>query len=341
MGTLMLLGGCNTVLAPEQVQLWRSEGKTMGTYYRVLVANPPIGTLTGLNRAIKERLLEDNYQISTWQDDTILSRFNRYHGTEPQPITPGMADIISTALRIGAKTGGAMDITIGSLVNLWGFGPEKQPTKAPDIYQIKSARARSGLAYLRLIETSKGQELQKLLPDIYIDFSTLGEGYATDHLAALLEQRGITRYLISVGGAVLACGLSATQQPWRVAIQQPTDKFVAAEAIVDVKGHGISTSGSYRNHYILEGKRINHVIDPVSGRPIDHKLVSVTVIAKTALEADAWDTGLMVLGTEKAKQLALQEGLAVFFIIKTDHGFNTWMSPQFSAFLISHNEKDA
>ncbi|BAE74429.1 Thiamine biosynthesis lipoprotein ApbE precursor [Sodalis glossinidius str. 'morsitans'] len=341
MATLMLLGGCDGATPPEQAQSWRAEGKTMGTYYRVLVANPPAAALTGLNEAIEQRLAEDNHQISTWQDDTILSRFNRYHGTEPQPITPGMADIISTALRVGAKTGGEMDITIGPLVNLWGFGPEKQPTKTPDAKQIESARARVGLAHLRLIETSEGQWLQKSMPDMYVDLSTVGEGYATDHLAALLEQRGITRYLVSVGGAVLTRGLSSCQQPWRVAIQHPTDEFVAAEAVVDLQGHGISTSGSYRNYYELEGKRVSHVIDPVTGGPIDHKLVSATVIATTALEADGWDTGLMVLGTEKAKQLALQEGLAVFLITKTDHGFTTWMSPQFSSFIISHSDKDA
>ncbi|WP_406706644.1 FAD:protein FMN transferase ApbE [Sodalis sp.] len=341
MATLMLLWGCDRAPTIDQVQPWRAEGKTMGTYYRVLVANPPAAALPGLNAAIERQLAQDNHQISTWQDDTILSRFNRYRGTEPQPITAGMADIVSTALRIGAKTGGAMDITIGPLVNLWGFGPEKQPSITPDARQIENARARVGLEHLRLIETDKGQWLQKTLPDLYVDLSTVGEGYATDHLAALLEQRGITRYLVSVGGAVLTRGLSPSQQPWRVAIQHPTDEAVAAEAIVDLQGHGISTSGSYRNYYELNGKRISHIIDPVTGRPIDHKLVSATVIATTALEADGWDTGLMVLGTEKAKQLALREGLAVFLITKSDNGFTTWMSPQFSSFIISRNDNDA
>ncbi len=121
-------------------------------------------------------------------------------------------------------------------------------------------------------------------------------------------------------------------QPWRVAIQKPTDRENAVQAIVDINGHGISTSGSYRNYYELDGKRISHVIDPQTGRPIDHKLVSVTVIAPTALEADGWDTGLMVLGPERAQEV-VTAGLAVYMIIKEGDGFKTWMSPQFRTFL--------
>lgn len=119
-----------------------------------------------------------------------------------------------------------------------------------------------------------------------------------------------------------------------MAIQKPTDRENAVQAIVDINGHGISTSGSYRNYYELDGKRISHVIDPQTGQPITHKLVSVTVIAPTALEADGWDTGLMVLGPEKAQQVVREQGLAVYMIVKEREGFKTWMSPQFRTFLV-------
>ncbi len=163
----------------------------------------------------------------------------------------------------------------------------------------------------------------KDLPDLYVDLSTVGEGYAADHLARLMEQEGIARYLVSVGGALSSRGMNAQGQPWRVAIQKPTDRENAVQAIVDINGHGISTSGSYRNYYELDGKRISHVIDPQTGRPIEHNLVSVTVIAPTALEADGWDTGLMVLGTQKAQEVVRREGLAVFMIMKEGEGFKT------------------
>ncbi|WP_170914601.1 FAD:protein FMN transferase, partial [Salmonella enterica] len=146
---------------------------------------------------------------------------------------------------------------------------------------------------------------------------------------------GIARYLVSVGGALSSRGMNAQGQPWRVAIQKPTDRENAVQAIVDINGHGISTSGSYRNYYELDGKRVSHVIDPQTGRPIEHNLVSVTVIAPTALEADGWDTGLMVLGTQKAQEVVRREGLAVFMIMKEGEGFKTWMSPQFKTFLVS------
>jgi thiamine biosynthesis lipoprotein len=135
-----------------------------------------------------------------------------------------------------------------------------------------------------------------------------------------MEQEGISRYLVSVGGALVSRGMNGEGKPWRVAIQKPTDRENAVQAIVDINGHGISTSGSYRNYYELDGKRISHVIDPQTGQPITHKLVSVTVIAPTALEADGWDTGLMVLGPEKAQQVVREQGLAVYMIVKEGEG---------------------
>lgn len=196
-------------------------------------------------------------------------------------------------------------------------------------------KAKTGLQHLTVINQSHQQYLQKDLPDLYVDLSTVGEGYAADHLARLMEQEGISRYLVSVGGALNSRGMNGAGQPWRVAIQKPTDKENAVQAVVDINGHGISTSGSYRNYYELDGKRLSHVIDPQTGRPIEHNLVSVTVIAPTALEADAWDTGLMVLGPEKAKEVVRREGLAVYMITKEGDSFKTWMSPQFKSFLIS------
>lgn len=326
----LLLSGCEQKPAHQALVL---EGKTMGTVWRVSLAGVDTQRKAALQQAIQQQLDRDDGELSTWKKDSVLSRFNQYQGQDPQPVSADMADIVTRALRIGQLTGGAMDITVGPLVNLWGFGPAQQPAHTPSDAAIAAAKAQTGLQHLRVIETVNGQWLQKDLPGLYVDLSTMGEGYATDHLARLMEQQGITNYLVSVGGAVLSRGLNASQQPWRVAIQKPTDRENAVEARVDLQGHGISTSGSYRNYYELDGKRISHVIDPASGRPIDHRLVSATVIATTALEADGWDTGLMVLGTERAKALALKQHLAVYLITKQGDGFSHWMSPQFKSFL--------
>ncbi|MGD9425374.1 FAD:protein FMN transferase ApbE [Pantoea sp. NSTU24] len=327
----LILTGCDKPVATSALVL---EGKTMGTVWRVSLAGVSSERKTELQQRIQQLLDADDAELSTWKPDSVLSRFNQSRDLSPQPVSENMADIITTSLRIGRKTSGAMDITVGPLVNLWGFGPTKQPLHTPDAAQIAAARAETGLQHLRVLQGADGQWLQKDLPGLYVDLSTVGEGFATDHLARLMEQLGMNNYLVSVGGAVLSRGLNARQQPWRVAIQKPTDRENAVQARVDLQGHGISTSGSYRNYYELDGRRISHVIDPVTGRPIEHKLVSATVIATTALEADGWDTGLMVLGTEKAKALATQQHLAVYLISKQGDKFVSWMSPQFAAFLI-------
>ncbi|WP_312068765.1 FAD:protein FMN transferase ApbE [Lelliottia nimipressuralis] len=311
------------------------EGKTMGTFWRVSIMNVDARRADELRGKIQSQLDADDQLLSTYKNDSALMRFNLSNSTSLWPVSEAMADVVTEALHIGYKTNGAMDITVGPLVNLWGFGPTKQPEKIPDQAQIDDARARTGLQHLTVINQYGQQYLQKDIPDLFVDLSTVGEGYAADHLAALMAQEGISRYLVSVGGALVSRGLNASDQPWRVAIQKPTDTQNAVQAVVDINGHGISTSGSYRNYYELDGKRLSHVIDPQTGRPIEHNLVSVTVIAPTALEADTWDTGLMVLGPEKAKEVVRQEGLAVYMITREGETFKTWMSPQFQSFLIS------
>lgn len=336
LGACVLFSGCDSATTPATPASTATvlDGKTMGTFWRVSVIGVDEAKAQALRAKVQAQLDADDRLLSTWKNDSALMRFNHAADTRPWPVSEAMADIVTLSLRIGAKTHGAMDITVGPLVNLWGFGPDKQPVATPDAQAIAAAKARTGLQHLQVINQSGRQFLQKDIPDLFVDLSTVGEGYAADHLARLMEQEGISRYLVSVGGALVSRGINGEGKPWRVAIQKPTDRENAVQAIVDINGHGISTSGSYRNYYELDGKRISHVIDPQTGQPITHKLVSVTVIAPTALEADGWDTGLMVLGPEKAQQVVREQGLAVYMIVKEGEGFKTWMSPQFRTFLV-------
>lgn len=336
LGACVLFSGCDSATTPATPASTATvlDGKTMGTFWRVSVIGVDEAKAQALRAKVQAQLDADDRLLSTWKNDSALMRFNHATDTRPWPVSEAMADIVTLSLRIGAKTHGAMDITVGPLVNLWGFGPDKQPVATPDAQAIAAAKARTGLQHLQVINQSGRQFLQKDIPDLFVDLSTVGEGYAADHLARLMEQEGISRYLVSVGGALVSRGMNGEGKPWRVAIQKPTDRENAVQAIVDINGHGISTSGSYRNYYELDGKRISHVIDPQTGQPITHKLVSVTVIAPTALEADGWDTGLMVLGPEKAQQVVREQGLAVYMIVKEREGFKTWMSPQFRTFLV-------
>lgn len=328
----LILLGCDQkkILEPSGFVM---EGKTMGTSWKVSLTSDAKGDPSDLQEEIQQLLDQDDRELSTWKNDSVLSRFNQYSGGSPQAVSENMADIVTMALRIGRKTQGVMDITAGPLVNLWGFGPDKQPIRIPSQKDIDAAKAIIGLDHLRVIQTSDSQYLKKSIPELYVDLSTLGEGFATDHLARFLEEKGIQNYLVSVGGAVLARGHNPSGKPWRIAIQKPTDEERAVQAVVEPQGHGISTSGSYLNYYELNGERFSHIIDPRTGKPITHKLVSATVIAPTAMEADGWDTGLMVLGIERAKELALREKLAVYLITKEGDSFKSWMSPQFKAFI--------
>lgn len=313
----------------------------MGTVWRVSVVGVDKQRKRELLHKIELQLDFDDRQLSTWKKNSALSLFNQYQGSEPWPVSQDMADIVTLALRIGQATGGAMDITVGPLVDLWGFGPKAAAKTLPTQTQINQARSLTGLRYLQVINTATQSLLKKKLPELQLDLSTMGEGYATDHLAKLLEQEGIHNYLVSVGGAVLARGSSGQQRHWQVAIQKPTDTENSVQEIVDLHGQGISTSGDYRNYYELEGQRITHIIDPATGRPINHKLASVTVIAPTALEADGWDTGLMVVGLDKAKQISLENKLAVYLISREGDHFVTWCSPNMQGFIKAATKSSA
>lgn len=319
----------------KEEESYRFEGEAIHTLYSVKItgALPENGDV--LQKEINTVLEQVNSEISTFKPDSTLSLFNQYRGMEPKPISAGMADIISVALRIGNASHEAMNVTVGPLVNLWGFGPDKSKKGIiPGQQQIDAAKQKIGLKHLKLISDNQGYWLQKDLPDLYIDLSCLGEGYATQQLSHLLDSKGITNYLVSVGNANFARGVNAKRQPWHIAIRTPSDEdFGVQNEAINLQGFDVSTSGSYLNYFEKDGKRYSHIIDPATGKPIEHDLASATVIAPTPLEANGWDISMMVLGTEKAIALAKEQGLAVYLISKTEKGYSTYMSPQFKQFL--------
>ncbi len=208
LGACVLLSGCDSATTPATPTATATvlDGKTMGTFWRVSVIGVDEAKAQALRAKVQAQLDADDRLLSTWKNDSALMRFNHAATTEPWPVSEAMADIVTLSLRIGAKTHGAMDITVGPLVNLWGFGPDKQPVTTPDAQAIAAAKARTGLQHLQVINQSGRQFLQKDIPDLFVDLSTVGEGYAADHLARLMEQEGISRYLVSVGGRWSAAG---------------------------------------------------------------------------------------------------------------------------------------
>lgn len=334
----LILLGCedkqtNSTSKTTQTQLHELRGNTMGTYYNVKYVGEFSFTPEALQKEIDVLLEAINDDISTYRPDSALSKFNQSTDLTPQKISAGFADSILISQRVGRATFGAMNITVGPLVNLWGFGPEKMPDNIPNEQQIEEARKKVGLEHLVLTSNNQGEWLQKNIPDLYVDLSTVGEGLGADEVARFLRSKGISNYLVSIGGTITGAGVNQEGKLWAVAIEKPTDQEQAIQQIIQLNGQSISTSGSYRNYYEKDGVRYSHVIDPTTGKPITHNLVSVTVISPTALEADAWDTGLMVLGKEKALEVANQHGLAIYVITKTENGFEASMTDSFKPFL--------
>ncbi|MGU5595488.1 FAD:protein FMN transferase [Aeromonas sanarellii] len=326
---MLLLAACQP--APTQTRI---QGSTMGTYYAVTLSDPFPGGQGALQQEVETLLARLNQEISTYDPASLISRFNQGTGQPPQVIPATMAKIVQQGMDAGRLTRGALDVTVGPLVNLWGFGPDKRPTQRPGAEQIAQARARVGIDKLSLTPQGDHFLLGKAIPGLYLDLSTLGEGAASDEIAGLLERRGVHNYLIEVAGAVRSKGRNAKGNPWRVAIVEPSDRPGAIEDVVTPNGMAVSTAGSYRNYYELDGKRYSHIIDPATGEPVTHRLVSASVITPTALEADALDTALMVMGPERAMTFAKEHRLAVYLIEKTDQGFVARHTPEFAPYLV-------
>ncbi|WP_447834093.1 FAD:protein FMN transferase [Aeromonas veronii] len=326
---LLALAGCQPT-PPAQTRI---QGKTMGTYYVVTLSDSYPGGEPALKSDVESLLARINKEISTYDPGSLISRFNQGPANIPFAIPPAMAIIVQQGMDAGKLTDGKLDVTVGPLVNLWGFGPDKRPVKRPDEAAIAAARHKVGIDKLTLTPQGDHFLLEKTIPDLYLDLSTLGEGAASDEIAALLEGKGVHNYLIEVAGAVRSKGNNSKGSPWKVAIVEPSDQPGAFSDIVIPNGMALSTAGSYRNYYELDGQRYSHIIDPATGQPVTHKLVSASVITPTALEADALDTALMVMGPEAGMAFAKQHQLAVYLIIKTEQGFKAEYTPQFAPYL--------
>lgn len=332
----LVLTGCKP--AAETRPLTQVDGRTMGTYFTVKITDPLTASeQKTLRQQINTTLKLCNQQISTYDPHSELSLFNQSTILAPQPVSEALADMVTQALRTGEQSGQALDVTVGPLVNLWGFGPDKRPVKTPTADQIAAARSRVGLSHLKVMYAAGQAYLQKDIPGVYVDLSSMGEGMGAEAVAEMLESHGVQNYLVEVAGTSRSRGLNDKGEPWRLAIQQPSDEINAVQAIIEPNGRAVSTSGSYRNYYELDGKRYSHIIDPATGFPISHRLVSATVVMDGARKADSWATSLMVMGPDKAFTYAKEHGMAVYLIAKTDKGFSVRFTDAFKPYLVEQN----
>jgi len=306
------------------------QGLTMGTTYNIkmVVKNESINIET-LEDDIDSLLKQVNQEMSTYLPTSELSRFNKSQSTEPVEISPGLQRVIKESMRLGQMSAGKLDITIGPLVNLWGFGPENRPETVPSDEMLAATKARIGLNFLSL----DGNKLRKAIPELYVDLSTTAKGYGVDLVAELIENRGIKNYLVEIGGEMRVKGVKASGELWVIAIEKPMTEVRSVHQYLVPKDNAVATSGDYRNYFETQGMRFSHIIDPDTGKPINHQLVSVTVIHPSSMTADGLSTAMMVMGEDKAFEFANQHNIAAYIISKTDNGFKEQITVKFMPFL--------
>ncbi len=318
---------------PPSPVLTHLQGSTMGTTYSVQMVDMPSAINSqSLHQDLKRLLSDINGLMSTYQKDSELSRFNQNTSTDWVEVSPALLYVVDSALQFSQRSQGAFDITVGPLVNLWGFGPAVKAQQIPSANDIATAKTRTGYQHLKIRHDPPA--LKKARADLYMDLSAIAKGYAVDKIAEYLEKQGIQHYLVDIGGELHTSGHNAEHHTWRVAIEQPTPGLRAVQKIVEAQDMGVATSGSYRNFFQLQGQRFSHTIDPHTGWPVKHRLVSTTVLHSDTMHADAWATTFMVLGMKQALIIAEQEKLAVFLLEDTDTGVVEHYSSAFASLLI-------
>lgn len=325
LASILILAGCEQ--PKEQVHL---SGPTMGTSYNIKYINSDEFPTSKEIQTEVDRLLEEvNDQMSTYRKDSELSRFNQYEGSDAFTVSKQTALVVKEAIRLNGLTQGALDVTVGPLVNLWGFGPEARPEVIPTDEELAQRQAKVGIQHLSATETT----LTKDIPNLYVDLSTIAKGWGVDVVADYIESLGIHNFMVEIGGEIRLKGLNRENVGWRIAIEKPSVEERTIQEIIEPGDMAIATSGDYRNYYERDGVRYSHIINPETGKPLNHKVVSVTVLAPSSMTADGLSTGLMVLGEKTGMEIANQHNIPVFMVVKTDEGFKEMASEAFKPYL--------
>ncbi|MBT7608473.1 MAG: FAD:protein FMN transferase [Bacteriovoracaceae bacterium] len=315
----------------KPVEITSLSGKTMGTSYSIKYLDNGHGIKPlGISKDINELLKKINQHMSTYIKDSELSKFNKSSLTQWQKISPELYRALEHALSVAKKTNGAFDPTIGPLVNLWGFGPDKKRIM-PTLKLIEKVKRRVGYNYIQLQKSPP--QVMKSRSDVYLDLSASAKGYGVDAVSMHLLKIGIENHMVEIGGEVRTAG-SKAGRPWKIGIEAPGPNYTLEKKIVKLKNMSLATSGSYRNYFDLDGKKYSHVIDFRTGKPVSHTLASVSVVSKKGcMDADAWATALMVLGPVKGLELAKKLKIGAFFIYKKNDQpakkFMEIMTPKF------------
>lgn len=293
-------------------------GQTMGTSWCVRLAGARHTDLDALHATITARLARVVRQMSTWEPDSDICRYNRAEPGQWVAIPAEFEHVLACALAIASASEGAFDPAVGALVDLWGFGPAARQTDAtPEPATLAAARAGSGWREV-VLDRAAGRVLQP--GGVQLDLSAIAKGFAADDVATCLRESGVGAALVDIGGELVGYGRKPDGTPWRVLVEAGPEEEEEEEEdrldarVLQLDELAVATSGDRWHHYTRAGRRYTHTIDPRSGEPVAHAPAAVSVIAADAMHADAWATALSVLGVEAGQALAVQHGLAVRFL---------------------------
>lgn len=301
----------------------------MGTTYTITVHGAPADELVGLPAEIEARLGAINKSMSTWDPASEISRVNEMPAGQWMTVSEDFDRVLNAALALSEATQGAFDVTVGPLVNLWGFGPMAHD-EPPDAAAIAAAQRRVG--YGKLVVN--GRRLSKREQGMYLDFSAIAKGYGVDAIAEILRRRGVGNYLVEIGGEVTVAGQAPGGEPWAIGIERPEEnepRGAALHGVVHLTHGALATSGSYRRFRRRQAEKSHHIIDPRTGFSTHSSLVSVTVLAPDCMTADGIATALMVMGTKAGlRWVETRPGVEALFLEATpEGGFAQRLSPGF------------
>ena len=316
---LLIVGTVLIIRQQQSTPYQKNAGLIFGTTYSVTYQCDE-----DLQKEIEAELKKVDAEFSMFNSQSVVARLN--NGEKPE-LSNDFIDVFKLARQVSEDTNGAFDITVAPLVNAWGFGfkHEQMPTKE----QVDSLRQLIGYQYVTLKD--KTIEMQK--PGMMLDFSAIAKGYGVDVVARLLERHDIKNYMVEIGGEITTRGINPERVPWRIGVNKPNedalDESHELQTILNVTDKAMATSGNYRNFYVKEGKKYAHTIDPKTGYPVQHTLLSATVLTDRCAKADAYATSFMVLGMDGAKQILERHKELMAYLIYTDSKGNlaVWYSP--------------
>jgi len=268
---------------------------------------------TPLQHSLQRALDEVDHQMSTWNADSVLMHLNRAPVGEEVVVPDQLAYVLALGLRIGRASGGAFDVGMGDVVRAWGFGPN-----AADMVKIETSLKRKRRPAYDLIEMTGNRVLKH--EEITIDLNGIAKGFGVDRLAETLIYHGIQSGLVGIDGEMRALGLRPDGEPWAIAVETPDRDYRKPHSLLSLQDAAVATSGDYRHWVTVQGRQLSHTMDPKRATPLKSSPASVTVVAKTCAEADAWATAFMVLGPSSGAVLTSQQGLSTLFLLRDENG---------------------